>query len=147
MLIQVLDPVSFRIAAAISGADAEAHEHGLAGLRISATLSQPPLAQLRQVVHVRVPAVGIDPDLVAKHAADEIFCDRSSIVGSIGVIGATFEVGLHGQARVVAQALKTYGALVADNGSAWYVSGAPSKGWHNDEAICAGSATLRDQAK
>jgi hypothetical protein len=37
------------------------------------------------------------------------------------------------QARVVLRALKRYGALVADNGSAWYVSGAPSPGWDNDD--------------
>ena len=37
------------------------------------------------------------------------------------------------QSRVVLTALKRYGALVADNGSAWYVSGAPSKGWDNDD--------------
>lgn len=37
------------------------------------------------------------------------------------------------QARVVLRALKVYGALVADNGSAWYVSGAPSPGWDDDD--------------
>jgi hypothetical protein len=37
------------------------------------------------------------------------------------------------QSRVVLRALKRYGALVADNGSAWYVSGAPHPGWHNDD--------------
>lgn len=37
------------------------------------------------------------------------------------------------QTRVVLRALKRYGALVADNGSAWYVSGAPSRGWDNDD--------------
>ena len=37
------------------------------------------------------------------------------------------------QTRVVLRALKRYGALVADNGSAWYVSGAPSTGWDNDD--------------
>lgn len=36
------------------------------------------------------------------------------------------------QARIVLQALKTYGMLVADNGSDWYISGAPSSGWDND---------------
>ncbi len=33
---------------------------------------------------------------------------------------------------LIAQALKTYGMLVADNGSDWYISGAPSPGWDND---------------
>jgi hypothetical protein len=37
------------------------------------------------------------------------------------------------QSRVVLRALKRYGMLVADNGSDWYLSGAPSKGWNNDD--------------
>ena len=30
-------------------------------------------------------------------------------------------------------ALKRYGMILADNGSPWYVSGAPSSGWNNDD--------------
>ena len=37
------------------------------------------------------------------------------------------------QARVVLNALKRYGMIVADNGSDWYISGAPSKRWDNDQ--------------
>jgi hypothetical protein len=33
----------------------------------------------------------------------------------------------------VLQALKRYGMILADNGSPWYISGAPSKGWDNDD--------------
>ncbi len=40
--------------------------------------------------------------------------------------------GLPHQARVVAEALKRYGMILADNGSPWYISGAPDKGWKND---------------
>jgi len=36
------------------------------------------------------------------------------------------------QARVVLRALKRYGMIVADNGSPWYVSGAPHRRWDND---------------
>ncbi len=36
-------------------------------------------------------------------------------------------------ARVVLQALKTYGMILADNGSAWFVSGAPDPRWNDDE--------------
>ena len=36
------------------------------------------------------------------------------------------------QARVVAQALKQYGMILADNGSPWYISGAPNPRWNND---------------
>ncbi len=37
------------------------------------------------------------------------------------------------QARVILRALKRYGMILADNGSPWYVSGAPSRGWNNDD--------------
>jgi len=40
--------------------------------------------------------------------------------------------GLPYQARVVAQALKRYGMILADNGSPWYISGAPDRHWNND---------------
>jgi len=54
-------------------------------------------------------------------------------------IKRSFDVsGYPRQARVVLQALKRYGALVADNGSAWYVSGAPSRGWDNDQLATLG---------
>ena len=35
------------------------------------------------------------------------------------------------QARVVLAALKRYGLILADNGSAWYISGAPDDRWDN----------------
>jgi hypothetical protein len=38
------------------------------------------------------------------------------------------------QARVVARALKAYGLMLADNGSPWYISGAPNRRW-NDGAL------------
>lgn len=40
--------------------------------------------------------------------------------------------GFSGQARVILEALKRYGLIVADNGSPWYITGAPSMHW--DEA-------------
>jgi hypothetical protein len=41
--------------------------------------------------------------------------------------------GLPRQARVVARAMQEYGLIVADNGSDWFVSGAPHPGWSNDQ--------------
>jgi hypothetical protein len=37
------------------------------------------------------------------------------------------------QARVVLQALKTYGMMLADNGSNWFISGEPNASWNNDD--------------
>jgi hypothetical protein len=41
--------------------------------------------------------------------------------------------GLPYQARVVAVALKRYGLILADNGSPWYISGAPNPRWSDDQ--------------
>lgn len=41
--------------------------------------------------------------------------------------------GFPRQARIVLQALKEYGLIVADNGSNWYLSGAPHPKWSNAE--------------
>jgi hypothetical protein len=37
------------------------------------------------------------------------------------------------QARIVLQALKRYGMIVADNGTSWYLSGEPDARWSNDQ--------------
>jgi hypothetical protein len=37
------------------------------------------------------------------------------------------------QARIVLEALKRYGMIVADNGSDWYISGAPDPRWSNEQ--------------
>jgi hypothetical protein len=38
------------------------------------------------------------------------------------------------EVRVILSALKRYGMFLADNGSGWYVSGAPDSRW-DDEAL------------
>jgi hypothetical protein len=38
--------------------------------------------------------------------------------------------GFHGQALVILSALKRYGLIVADNGSPWFISGAPDHRWN-----------------
>jgi hypothetical protein len=37
------------------------------------------------------------------------------------------------QARVIAQALKTYGMILADNGSPWFITGASDRKWNDDD--------------
>jgi hypothetical protein len=49
--------------------------------------------------------------------------------------------GFPKQTRIVLQALKTYGMLLADNGSNWYVSGAPNPKWSNDDLHSIGRIT------
>lgn len=52
--------------------------------------------------------------------------------------------GLPRQARIVAEALKRYGMILADNGSPWYISGAPNRRWNNDALHLLDRLTGRD---
>lgn len=40
--------------------------------------------------------------------------------------------GLHPHARVIVEAMQRHGVILADNGSSWYMSGAPDERWDND---------------
>lgn len=47
---------------------------------------------------------------------------------------ASFDISRYPrQSRIVLKALQEYGMIVADNGSDWFLSGAPSSGWNNDD--------------
>ena len=41
--------------------------------------------------------------------------------------------GYHGQALVVLRALKHYGLIVADNGTSWFITGAPDRRWRDED--------------
>jgi hypothetical protein len=70
----------------------------------------------------------------ARHWASS---DTSSSRPPMGMrvrLKASFDIsGFPPTARVILQALKTYGMIVADNGSDWFISGAPDARWNDDE--------------
>jgi hypothetical protein len=39
----------------------------------------------------------------------------------------------HGASRVILEALKRYGMIVADNGSSWFITGAADRHWNDDD--------------
>ena len=41
--------------------------------------------------------------------------------------------GFTGMSRVILEALKTYGMIVADNGTSWFISGATDSRWNDDD--------------
>jgi hypothetical protein len=70
----------------------------------------------------------------ARHYASDL---TDAILPPMGLrlrLRASFDTsGFPRQARVVLEALKRYGMVVADNGSSWYISGSPHPGWDNDD--------------
>ena len=47
----------------------------------------------------------------------------------------TIPNGFTTESKAILQALKTYGMFVADNGSNWYISGAPDPRWNNNKLV------------
>jgi hypothetical protein len=41
--------------------------------------------------------------------------------------------GFHGESLIILVALKRYGLIVADNGSPWYITGAPNPDWNDED--------------
>jgi hypothetical protein len=70
----------------------------------------------------------------ARHFASSNTDPNLPAMGQRLRLKASFDTsGYPRQARIVLNALKRYGMIVADNGSDWFISGSPSKGWDNDE--------------
>jgi hypothetical protein len=74
---------------------------------------------------------GDDPDLPPMGA-------RLRLKSSVNI------AGFPKQSRVILTALRRYGMLLADNGSPWYVSGAPDSHWDNDDLHSLGNLSGSD---
>ena len=69
----------------------------------------------------------------ARHFASDLTNRNLPAMGQRFRLKKGFDIsGYPRQVRVILVALKRYGMIVADNGSDWYISGAPDPGWNND---------------
>ncbi len=70
----------------------------------------------------------------ARHYASDLTDPNLPPMGLRVRLKASFDVRpFPRQARIMLIALKRFGMLVADNGSDWYITGAPNRGWSNDQ--------------
>jgi hypothetical protein len=69
----------------------------------------------------------------AKHIAPYGNCATPVPFGARFRLKSNYDMsGFSPDAQIILQAMKIYGIVNADNGSAWYVSGAPNENWDND---------------
>jgi hypothetical protein len=81
----------------------------------------------------------------ARHYASDLTDPALPPMGTRVRLRASFDVsGFPRQARIVLTALKRYGMVLADNGSSWYVTGAPDPHWSNDDLHTLGRVTGSD---
>ena len=69
----------------------------------------------------------------ARHYASSLTEERFPPMGQRFRLRADFDTGeFSPTVQVILRAMQTYGLILADNGSAWYISGAPDERWDND---------------
>ncbi len=70
----------------------------------------------------------------ARHSASSLTDPSLPAMGTRLRLKASYDISrFPPQARVVLRALQQYGMIVADNGSDWFISGAPDPRWSNDD--------------
>ena len=69
----------------------------------------------------------------ARHYASYLTDSQYPPMGQRFRLKASFDIsGFSPEVQVILQAMKTYGLILADNGSNWYISGVPDERWDND---------------
>ena len=69
----------------------------------------------------------------ARHAASSLKDDKFPPMGQRFRLKGNFDSSSYSKdMKVIITALQTYGLILADNGSPWYLSGAPDDRWNND---------------
>ena len=70
----------------------------------------------------------------ARHEASDLTGTQYPPLGQRFRLKAGFAIDgrFSPHAQVILRALKKYGMILADNGSSWYISGAPDERWNND---------------
>ena len=72
----------------------------------------------------------------ARHFASTLTGEEYPPMGQRFRLRADFDIsGFSPEVQVILQAMKRYGLILADNGSAWYISGAPDERWDNDTLV------------
>jgi hypothetical protein len=72
----------------------------------------------------------------ARHFASSLSGESYPPMGQRFRLKASFDItAFSPEVQVILRALKTYGMILADNGSAWYISGVPDSRWDNDMLV------------
>jgi len=72
----------------------------------------------------------------ARHDASSLTASNYPPMGQRFRLKASVDItSFSPEVQVILRALKRYGMILADNGSAWYLSGAPDPRWNNDALV------------
>jgi hypothetical protein len=89
--------------------------------------------EINHALRFTVPQTRQDYVWPARHYASDLTGQQYPPMGQRFRLRGDFEItAFSSEVQVILRALKTYGLILADNGSAWYISGVPDERWDND---------------
>jgi uncharacterized membrane protein YgcG len=92
--------------------------------------------EIRHALRFTAPQTRSDYVWPARHEASSLTDAQIPPMGQRFRLKASFDISrFSAPVRVILQAMKTYGLILADNGSAWYISGTPDSRWDNDMLV------------
>jgi hypothetical protein len=81
----------------------------------------------------------------ARHYASSLTGSQYPPMGARFRLKASFDISTFSATnQIILKALQTYGMMLADNGSSWYLSGAPDSRWDNSDLHLLGNVTGSD---
>ncbi len=96
--------------------------------------------EIRHAIRLTIPQTLRAYVWPARHYASNLTDPKYPAMGQRFRLRASFNVTTYSpDVQVILRAMQKYGMIVADNGSAWYISGAPDPRWNNSNL-----ATLRN---
>jgi hypothetical protein len=89
--------------------------------------------EIKHAIRLTVPQTRRAYVWPARHFASSLTGAQYPPMGQRFRLRANFNVAAFPpEVQVILRAMQRYGLIVADNGSAWYISGAPDERWNND---------------
>jgi hypothetical protein len=90
--------------------------------------------EIRHAIRFTVPRTRRAYVWPARHYASSLTGTEYPPMGARFRLKASFDIsGFSPRNQIILTAMKRYGIILADNGSAWYISGAPDERWNNAE--------------
>lgn len=90
--------------------------------------------EIRHAIRFTVPQTRNTYIWPARHKASSLTGTQYPPMGQRFRLNANFNIsGYSATNQIILRALKKYGMILADNGSAWYMSGVPDERWNNSD--------------
>lgn len=89
--------------------------------------------EIKHMIRFTVPKTQRKYKWPARHYASSITDEKYPPMGQVFRLKNSVNISTFSkEAQVILTALKKYGMILADNGSAWFISGVPDERWNND---------------